>query len=259
MLRVITFNANGIRAAARKGFFEWLARQRADVVCVQETRAREEQLDARHFYPTGYQCWYYEAQTPGYSGTALYSRVAPKQLSRGMGWDPMDSEARCLRADYSQLSILSLYLPSGSSGPEKQEKKFFVMNRLYEEFKVIIESGLECILCADWNICHRPIDLKNWRANQGNSGFLPEERAWMGSLLEEQGWVDSFRALHPELAAYTWWSNRGRARENNIGWRLDYQLVTPQLARAVRGAEICRSPQFSDHAPLIMDYDVSLS
>ena len=170
----------------------------------------------------------------------------------------MDSEARCLRADYPQLSILSLYLPSGSSGPEKQEKKFICMSRLYKEFQVMIESGRDFVLCADWNICHRPLDLKNWRANQDKSGFLPEEREWMGQLLQTQGWVDSFRQLHPELAAYTWWSNRGRARQNNVGWRLDYQLLTPRLAPFTRRAEICREPKFSDHAPLIMDYDISL-
>ncbi len=259
MLRVITFNANGIRAAARKGFFEWLELQSADVVCVQETRASEAQLSDACFHPAGYHCWYYEASTPGYSGTAIYSRQLPKTLSRGLGWEPMDSEARCLRADYPQLSILSLYLPSGSSGPEKQQKKFLCMDQLYPLFQTMIESGREVILCADWNICHRQLDLKNWRSNQKNSGFLPEERAWMEELLHTQGWTDSFRQLHPDLAAYTWWSNRSGARQNNVGWRLDYQLVTPQIAALTKRAEICKDPQFSDHAPVIIDYDISLS
>ena len=260
-MRVISFNANGIRSAARKGFFDWLAAQDADAVCIQEVRAWESQLQDEVFYPAGYQCYYCDAERKGYSGTALYCRATPTRLRRGLGWNPADTEGRWLQVDCPGISIVSLYMPSGAASQERQEVKFAFMQRLKEDLHKLYKGHRrqrrEYIICADWNICHREIDLENWRANRDRSGFLPAERAWLDHLYEEVGWVDSFRIAEPGAKQYTWWSNRGRARENNVGWRLDYQLVTPRLSRCVQGAHIYREQVFSDHAPLIMDYDIA--
>lgn len=256
-MRVLTFNANGIRSAQRKGFFEWLHHQDADVVCIQETKAQEHQLDDALFYPDGYHTYYFDAERKGYSGTALFCRREPDRVLRGLGWDPCDSEGRYIQADFGDLSIASLYLPSGSSSDDAQARKVLFMERIKPHFAGLAADGRRHIICADWNICHREIDLKNWRANQKNSGFLPEERAWLQGLFDEQGWVDAFRVVNQEAEQYTWWSNRGQAWAKNVGWRLDYQLVTPDLAAQVQGASIYREERFSDHAPLSMDYALS--
>lgn len=254
-MRIITFNANGIRSAADKGFFRWLSAQDADVVCVQETRARIDQLSDGHFRPEGYHCSYYDAERPGYAGTALYSRRKPDAVTQGLGWEPVDSEARWLQADFPGLSVVSLYMPSGSSGPERQARKIEMMTRLMPHLRELRESGREWVICADWNICHKEIDLKNWRGNRKNSGFLPEERAWLDELLGPVGFVDAFRIVNPHPDQYTWWSNRGRARENNVGWRLDYMVTTPGIAAQVCAESVYRDERFSDHAPLTMDFD----
>jgi exodeoxyribonuclease-3 len=254
-MRIITFNANGIRSAADKGFFRWLSAQDADVVCVQETRARIDQLSDGHFRPEGYHCSYYDAERPGYAGTALYSRRKPDAVTQGLGWEPVDSEARWLQADFPGLSVVSLYMPSGSSGPERQARKIEMMTRLMPHLRELRESGREWVICADWNICHKEIDLKNWRGNRKNSGFLPEERAWLDELLGPVGFVDAFRIVNPHPDQYTWWSNRGRARENNVGWRLDYMVTTPGIAAQLRAESVYRDERFSDHAPLTMDFD----
>ena len=254
-MRIITFNANGIRSAADKGFFRWLEQQDADVVCVQETRARNDQLHDGHFRPAGYHCFYYDAERPGYAGTALYCRGEPEALHRGLGWEPVDSEARWIQADFPGLSVVSLYMPSGSSGPERQARKFEMMERLMPHLQALRHSGREYVIAADWNICHKEIDLKNWRGNRKNSGFLPDERAWLDELFGPVGYVDAFRVVNPNPDQYTWWSNRGRARENNVGWRLDYLVVTPGLAERIRGESVYREERFSDHAPLRMDFD----
>lgn len=254
-MRVITFNANGIRSAASKGFFTWLADQHADVVCIQETRAQEHQLPPEVYRPAGYHCHYHDAGRRGYSGVALYARREPDEIRTGLGWPECDLEGRWLEARFDKLSVVSLYLPSGSTSPERQVVKFEFMARLVEPLRAMQASGRDCILCGDWNIAHREIDLKNWRANRDHSGFLPEERAWMDELFGPLGWVDAFRVVNPHPDQYTWWSNRGRAREKNVGWRIDYQIVTPGLADKVRAAAIYRDQRFSDHAPLTMDYD----
>ena len=257
MLRVITFNVNGIRAAARKGFFDWLRRQRADVVCLQETKAQEDQLDP-DYYPRNFHTWYFDAQKKGYSGTAIFSRKEPNRIVRGLGWDPVDSEGRWLQADYDGLSIVSFYLPSGSSSPERQQRKLAFMERIYEEFRALRRKKREFIICGDINIVHKEIDITNWKSNQKNSGCTPEERAWLDRLFDELGYVDAFRVVDPRPGQYTWWSNRGRAREKNVGWRIDYQIITPGLKDKVRKARIYKDKWFSDHAPLIMDYDIDI-
>ncbi len=254
-MRVITANTNGIRAAARKGFFDWLAGQGADVVCIQETKAQEHQLTDQVFCPAGYHCYYFDAERKGYSGTAIYSRLKPNKITRGLGWDPADSEGRYLQADFDGLSVISLYMPSGSSSDEAQAKKYRFMDNILPHFQALRRKRREFIICADWNICHKEIDLKNWKPNQKNSGFLPDERAWLDRLYDEVGYVDAFRLVNQEAEQYTWWSNRGQAWAKNVGWRLDYQVVTPGLADKVQSASVYKDERFSDHSPLIMDYD----
>jgi exodeoxyribonuclease-3 len=255
MAKIITCNTNGIRAAARKGFFEWLGGQDADVVCIQETKAQVHQLEDPLFWPEGYVCTYNDATKPGYSGTALFSRVEPRKITTRLGWEPIDGEGRYIQADYHRFSVISLYLPSGSSSDEAQQKKYRFMDRFYEHLRALRRKRREFVICADWNICHREIDLKNWRANQKNSGFLPDERAWLDRVYSELGYLDSFRLVNQEPEQYTWWSNRGQAWAKNVGWRLDYQVVTPGLRNRVRSAAIYKEQRFSDHAPQIMEFD----
>ncbi len=253
-MRVITVNVNGIRAAEKKGFFHWLASQQADVVCIQETKAQEIQL-SELFYPEGYHCYYYDAERKGYSGTALYSRVKPDRVSRGLGWEPCDSQGRYIQADFPGISVVSMYVPSGSSNDEALARKLDFHDKILPHFRAIRRKRREFIICADWNTCHKPVDLKNWKANQKNSGFLPVERAWLDSLYDEVGLVDAFREINQEADQYTWWSNRGQAWAKNVGWRLDYHVVTPGLRDKVRAVSIYKDERFSDHAPVIMDFD----
>jgi exodeoxyribonuclease-3 len=255
-MKVITVNTNGIRAAARKGFFDWLLKQQPDVVCIQETKAQIDQLGDAVFHPEGYHCYYFDAEKKGYSGTALYCRKKPNKVTRGLGWDPADSEGRYIQADFDGVSVISIYLPSGSSSDERQQRKVKFMDNIMPHFKALRRKRREFIICADWNICHREIDLKNWKPNRKNSGFLPEERAWLDQLFDEVGYVDAFRVINQEPEQYTWWSNRGQAWAKNVGWRLDYHVVTPGLVDKIQSAEIYKEERFSDHAPFIMEYDI---
>ncbi len=254
-MRIISINVNGIRAAARKGLFDWLPRQRADVVCVQETKAQVDQLDATPFFPKNHHCSYFDALKKGYAGTAIYSRREPVEVIRGFGESEFDNEGRYLEYRFPRLSVISLYAPSGSSGDHRQESKWRFLDRFLLHLQALRRKRREFVICGDWNIAHREIDLKNWRSNQKNSGFLPEERAWLSDLFGRVGFVDAFRIVDPRPEQYTWWSNRGQAWDKNVGWRIDYQVVTPGLAGSVRGARIYKSQRFSDHAPLIMDYE----
>jgi exodeoxyribonuclease-3 len=253
-MRVITLNANGIRAAARKGFFDWLPGQKADVVCLQETKAQEHQLTDPVFRPPGFHSYYVDAEKKGYSGVAIYSRQKPTRVVTRMGIDEFDREGRYVEAQFPGLSVVSLYVPSGSSSEERQAAKFRFMEQFYPMLGKLRRRRRDYIICGDWNIAHKEIDLKNWRGNQKNSGFLPEERAWMDDVFGPARYVDAFRAVNPDPDEYTWWSNRGRAWEKNVGWRIDYQVVTPALGGAVRRAAIYRDERFSDHAPLTIDY-----
>ncbi len=253
-LRVVTINVNGIRSAARKGFFDWLARQDADCVCLQETKAQIHQLDDPVFRPPGYECYFHDAEKKGYSGVAIYTRPEPERIVIGLDWPEFDAEGRYLRVDYPGLSIVSLYMPSGSSGEARQAVKFEAMERLEDHLRALRDEPREFILCGDWNIAHKKIDIRNWRSNQKNSGFLPEERAWLDKVFGELGFVDAFRVVNQNPDEYTWWSNRGQARAKNVGWRIDYQIVTPGVARTILAAEIYRDERFSDHAPLTVDY-----
>lgn len=256
-MRVISLNANGIRAASRKGFFKWLSRQSADVVCIQETRAQIHQLDAPEFSPRRHHSFYEDAEKKGYSGVALYCRREPDEIIRGFGSAEFDSEGRYLEARFGDLSVVSLYLPSGSSSDVRQQAKFRCLDEFGDYLDRIRGNGRTYVICGDWNIAHKQIDLKNWRSNQKNSGFLPEERAWMTELLDDRGFVDAFREVNAEADQYTWWSNRGRAWEKNVGWRIDYQVVSPSLKNRVQRASIYKRKRFSDHAPLIIDYELA--
>lgn len=256
-MKIITLNVNGVRSAQRKGFYRWMLEQQADVVCLQEIKALAEQLDDEALTPPGYHAFFNPAHKKGYSGVALYSRRRPDRVCTTLGWAQADGEGRFLQADFGSLSVVSIYLPSGSSGPERQAVKFDFMARFLPVLKKMRRRNRDYILCGDWNIAHQAIDLKNWRGNQNNSGFLPEERAWLDQLFGRVGMVDAFRVVNSLPEQYTWWSNRGQARAKNVGWRIDYQVVTPGLRRRIRGAHIYTRERFSDHAPLIMEYDIN--
>jgi len=264
-LRVISLNANGIRSAARKGLFDWLPQQNADFLCIQEIKAQLTDLEGDvTFSPPGWHAHFSYAQKKGYSGVAIFAKKAPDEIIDKLGAPEFDDEGRYLELRYGQLSVVSLYVPSGSSGPERQASK----DRFLEFFLPVMQdwlaSGRQYIVVGDWNIAHKNIDLKNWRGNQKNSGFLPHERAWMDVLLGSEppalGWVDAYRHLHPtaEGEAYTWWSNRGQAWAKNVGWRIDYQIVTPNLRAAIRKAAVWKDSRFSDHAPLTIDYELGV-
>lgn len=260
MLRIITLNLNGIRSAWRKGVLPWVSTQNADVVCLQELKAQYADLSDEMKTPTGLHAYYHCAENKGYSGVGLWCRRKPDAVAEGFGNARFDAEGRYLRADFGPLSVISLYLPSGSSSPERQAAKFSFMDVFYPHLLELAKSGRDVVVCGDWNIAHQEIDLKNWKSNQKNSGFLPEERAWVSQVLNEGNWCDVYRELHAASTdeCYTWWSNRGQAWAKNVGWRLDYQLASPALARTAHAASVYKAQRFSDHAPLQIDYDYAL-
>ncbi len=255
-MRIITANLNGIRSAANKGFFAWLQKQNADVICLQELKAQAADMTAEMQTPAGCYGYFHYAEKKGYSGVGIYSKVKPDAVIEGLGMTDIDSEGRYIEAQFGNLSVVSLYLPSGSSGDERQAFKFSVLARIMPHLEALAKQGRDVVICGDINIAHQEIDLKNYKGNRKNSGFLPEERAWMGDLFERVGWTDVYRKLHPATTdeCYTWWSNRGAAYEKNVGWRLDYQIATPELANNAIKSTIYKEQRFSDHAPLIIDY-----
>ena len=256
-MRIITANLNGIRSAANKGFFAWLQKQNADVICLQELKAQAADLTAEMLTPAGYYGYFHYAEKKGYSGVGIYCKTKPDLVIEGLGMADIDSEGRYIEAQFGNLSVVSLYLPSGSSGDERQAFKFSVLARIMPHLEALAKQGRDVVICGDINIAHQEIDLKNYKGNRKNSGFLPEERAWMGDLFERVGWTDVYRKLHPATTdeCYTWWSNRGAAYEKNVGWRLDYQIATPELANNAIKSTIYKEQRFSDHAPLIIDYE----
>jgi exodeoxyribonuclease-3 len=257
-MRIITLNVNGIRSAERKGFARWLARAEPwDVVCLQEIKATHADVPRPLLAPRKAHAAFHPAERKGYSGVALYSKPLP-QVAVGFGSSEFDREGRYLEAHFRDLTVINVYLPSGSSGPHRQESKFRFLDEFLPHLARLRQAGREIVLCGDWNIAHQPIDLKNWRSNQKNSGFLPEERAWLTRVFDELGFVDVFRRVDPRPEQYTWWSNRGQAWEKNVGWRIDYQIATPGIAARAHAAKIYLNRRFSDHAPLIVDYDFEL-
>jgi exodeoxyribonuclease-3 len=263
LFKLTSLNLNGIRSATSKGLESWLAHTRPDCICVQEVKAQADDVRGRFEVLAELQGHFHFAQKKGYSGVGVYTRLQPSDVVVGHGSGEFDAEGRYVELRFdtpkAKRSIISCYFPSGSSGEERQQAKF----RFLEEFHPYLQelkSKREFILCGDVNIAHQEIDLKNWRSNRKNSGFLPEERAWMSKLLEAKDLVDVYRQLHPATTdeAYTWWSNRGQAWANNVGWRLDYHLATPALAQHAKKAHIHKAERFSDHAPITIDYDFKL-
>ena len=258
MFRILTLNVNGIRSAGGKGLFRWLPKAGADVVCLQEVKANEADIPDPWRFPDGLHGYFHCAQKKGYSGTALYSKKPPLRVSRGFGVPEFDGEGRWLQAEFRNVTVASVYFPSGSSGAHRQESKYRFLDAFFPQLerlrKESAATGREVIICGDVNIAHREIDLKNWRSNRKNSGFLPEERAWLSRVFDELGWVDVFRRVDARPEQYTWWSNRGQAWAKNVGWRIDYQIATPGIAAKARRVEIYNARRFSDHAPLVIDY-----
>ncbi len=257
-MRVVSFNANGLRSATRKGFFTWFTRQRADVLCVQELKAQPHQLEDREYSARGFHRILHSARRPGYSGVAIYTRSEPQEVVRSIGAEEFDAEGRYLEVHLRSVAIVSAYFPSGSSSPARQEAKFRFLAAFDRRLETLRRHHVPFIFCGDFNMAHREIDLRNWRANWDYPGFTPPERAWLDTLFEGRGFVDAFRAVNQSPDQYTWWSNRGRAWEKNVGWRIDYQVVSPALRAAVRGVGIYKRRRFSDHAPLTVDYDWEL-
>jgi len=256
--RITTANLNGIRAAARKGFFDWFAREAPDILCVQETKAQAEQLTDAVYSPDGWEAYFADAEKKGYSGVALYTRATPDQVIRGTGFPEIDQEGRWIEARFGDLSVVSFYMPSGTSGDERQGFKEAFMEGFLEHLRSLAASGRSYVIAGDWNIAHTTKDVRNWRSNQKNSGFLPHERGWLHHLFGEVGFVDAFREVNEQDGEYTWWSYRGNAWANNTGWRIDYQVVTSDMARLIRDASVYREERFSDHAPLTLTYDLAL-
>lgn len=265
MLRITTLNVNGIRAAHRKGLAEWLEVYRPDVVCMQEIKISDDDLKDGLRHPGSYKGSFHHAEKKGYSGVGIYALSEADSIEVGMGLPEFDAEGRILRADWPNLTVISAYLPSGSSGDLRQDAKYrfldYFENWLVDLLAESKKTGREFVICGDWNIAHHEIDLKNWRGNRKNSGFLPEERAWLSKVFDEIGWVDVYRKLHPDTTgeAYTWWSNRGQAWANNTGWRIDYHIATPGLANLAKSTNIYKDERFSDHAPLTVDYEFKLA
>jgi exodeoxyribonuclease-3 len=235
-----------------------MQRQKADIVCLQEIKAQEADLSKELLAPRGFHAFFHPAEKKGYAGVAIYTKHEPDKVVIGLGIKDIDQQGRFLQVDLGKLSVISLYLPSGSSGEEAQARKFSFMERFMPRLEQMHKCGREIVLCGDWNIAHKEIDLRNWRSNRKNSGFLPEERAWMTQIFERVGWVDAFRVVEQGPDHYTFWSNRGDAYNKNVGWRIDYQVATPGIGKLARKASIYKAKRFSDHAPLTIDYDYKI-
>jgi exodeoxyribonuclease-3 len=253
-MKIISYNVNGIRAALKKGFLEWLSASNPDVICIQETKAHKEQLDLSEFENAGYLYHYwFSAQKKGYSSVAIFCKQKPNHIEYGTGIESMDFEGRNLRVDFEDVSIMSLYLPSGTNA-ERLNFKFKYM----DEFQVYIDNLKKeipnLVLCGDYNICHEAIDIHNPKM-KGVSGFLPEERTWMSTFINH-GFVDSFRYLNPEEQTYSWWSYRANSRANNKGWRLDYAMVSAPLKEKIARAYILTEAKHSDHCPIVVELDL---
>lgn len=256
-MRVISVNVNGIRSATTKGLVVWLKKQKADIVCLQEIKALESDLpdEVLRWKMHGF---YHPAEKKGYAGVAVFCKREPDKVIIGTGIKWIDAEGRYLEVQFGNLSVVSLYVPSGSASEAAQAKKFRFMEAFMPYLKKLKASGREVIMVGDWNIAHKELDLKNWRGNKKNSGFLPEEREWLTTLFDKVGFVDTFRTLNDKPDQYTWWSNRGNARANNVGWRIDYHICTPGIAAKATKTSVYTKTWFSDHAPLTVDYEISL-
>jgi len=263
LFKLTSLNLNGIRSAHSKGLEAWIAENNPDCICVQEVKAQHGDVAGKFDQLAGLRGHFHFAEKKGYSGVGVYSKHEPSDVLVGFGCNEFDPEGRYIEARFDtpqrKLSIISAYFPSGSSGEERQQAKFRFLER-FEPHLARLRGERDFILCGDVNIAHKEVDLKNWKGNRKNSGFLPEERAWMTKLLEHHGVVDVYRHLRPDTTddAYTWWSNRGQAYAKNVGWRLDYHLATPAIGVLARSETIYKAQRFSDHAPITVDYDFTL-
>jgi len=263
LFRLTSLNLNGIRSAASKGVEAWLAKTTPDCICVQEVKAQHADVHGKYDALAGLRGHFHYAERKGYSGVGAFTKHEPSEVIVGFGSKEFDLEGRYVELRFDtpkrKLSIISCYFPSGSSGEERQQAKFRFLDE-FDPYLVALKKQREFILCGDINIAHKEQDLKNWRGNRKNSGFLPEERAWMTRLIDETGLVDVYRRLQPTATdeAYTWWSNRGQARAKNVGWRLDYHLATPALAQHARRESIYKDERFSDHAPITIEYELTI-
>lgn len=260
MYTLTSLNLNGIRSATSKGLEAWLEHTRPDCICVQEVKAQADDIAGKFELLAGLQGYFQFAEKKGYSGVGVYTRHEPSEVIVGLGASDIDAEGRYLELRFDtpsrKRSIISCYFPSGSSGEERQQVKYRFLDRMRPHLQGL-KAQREWVLCGDVNIAHQEIDLKNWKGNKKNSGFLPEERAWMSDLLADGTLVDVYRSLHPDATdeAYTWWSNRGQAYAKNVGWRLDYQIATAALAQTAQSVSVYKDVRFSDHAPLTVHYD----
>jgi exodeoxyribonuclease-3 len=255
-MRVITFNTQGIEQATENGFFEWMVQQDADVVCLQDLKAKEYQLDDERYHPEGYYPYFFDAWEDGYSGVAIYSREVPKAIMTGLGFELCDQHGRFIQADFEHVSVSSFCFPSGLKSAEAQKEKDEFMEGFLSHLNKTLRKRREFIFCGTTNTAHKTVDLSNWYANQSVSGFLPQEREWMAEVFDEMGFVDAFRQINHAERQFTWWPGYNRARKLNEGARLDYQIATSNLRRSITNAQIFRDVQFSEHAPVIIDYDI---
>jgi len=254
MKTILSYNVNGLRAALGKGFAEWLKTENPDIICIQETKAQPEQIDEQIFRALGYQCYWFSAIKKGYSGTAIFTKIKPDFISQGIGIDLHDSEGRVLRADFGELTLLCAYFPSGSTGDERQDVKMTFLADIQNFVNNLKTTRPNIVLSGDFNICHKAIDIHNPERNKKTSGFLPEERAWVDAFVES-GFVDSFRVVHTEPHRYSWWTYRAGAREKNLGWRIDYHMVSKPLVNKIIDADIFPNIFHSDHCPIMVKID----
>ena len=256
-MKIITLNLNGIRAASRKDFFPWLKEQNADYICLQELKAQETDLSLEMKSPFEYKGYFSFAIKKGYSGVGIYTKYKPLKVTKHLGIPELDDEGRYIELEFRNLIIISIYLPSGSSGEERQAFKYKVLDKIYKVFKEKLNLRKNIIVCGDFNIAHHEKDLKNFKGNKKNSGFLPDEREWLTKLFTKGRWTDVYRILHPEEGegSYTWWSNRGQAWLKNVGWRIDYQISNQENTIKAKKAYVYKDERFSDHAPLVIEYD----
>ena len=254
-MKVITINVCGIRASQKKGLFEWLKKTKADFICMQETRALEDQISDNKFSIKGYDRYMNVAEKKGYSGVAIYTKHKPMSVQKSFSKSIFEKEGRFILTEFKDFDIISVYFPSGSSSDERQLLKYKFMD-LFEKYVIDkIKNKREMIICGDYNIAHTRDDIKNWQSNQKNSGFLPQEREWMTKLINKIGMRDAFREKCKKSDIYTWWSNRGNAYNNNVGWRIDYQMVTTKFSKIIKNTSVYKKTRYSDHAPLIINYD----
>lgn len=258
MLSIISYNVNGIRSAISKGFYEWLALEKPDIICLQETKARKEDVDLEPLEALGYQHFWHSAEKKGYSGVATFTRLQPDRVIEGCGMEQYDREGRCLRTDFGDWTLLNCYLPSGTTGEERQAFKMQFLDDFYQIISDLKKTRPHLVVVGDYNIAHTEIDIHDPKGNKNSSGFLPEERAWMSKWLEEGGFKDAFRAIHPDKKEYSWWSFRANSRANNKGWRIDYQCVSGLMAQRLQQAGHLNDVVHSDHCPVWAHYDPAI-